>query len=330
MRDRLIITNGDDAVSRMREAGIGGEILPWRDILHEGSVPPSLSLEELSAVRAQFLAQRGWLPEEELHAAFQARDALIRRHRDFASVVLWFGHGLYDQLQLIQLLDFFADEERREGVHLMQAGQYLGHEKPRALKGHLHLMEPVADAHLGLARLAWGAFRTETPGPWAWLLQLDTRSLPFLRLALLRLLEELPDPESGLSRTDWTILNLVAQGVKRPMDLYEAYTASEEVFFMGDMSFYHALDGLGEGNAPLVAGFKGQVFSPSMPEETRQAYLASELSCTHLGVSVLSKNTDALQHRRLDRHIGGYHLMSRGAWRWDPKARQLFPPTQAC
>ena len=103
MKDLLIITNGDDAVARMREAGIGSEILPWRDILHEGPVPPSLSLEELSAVRAQFLAQRGWLPEEELHAAFRSRDAMIRRHGEFESVVLWFEHDLYDQLQKDEL-----------------------------------------------------------------------------------------------------------------------------------------------------------------------------------------------------------------------------------
>ncbi len=329
MTDRLIITNGDEAVARMREAGIRGEILPWRDILHEGPVPPSLSLEELSAVRAQFLAERGWLPEQELHAAFQARDALIRRHHDFETVLLWFEHDLYDQLQLIQLLDFFAGESR-EGVYLIQAGRYLGQEKPKALKAHMHLMEPVSDAHLGLALLAWCAFRTETPEPWAGLLQLDTHTLPFLRLAMLRLLGELPHPVSGLSRTDWTILNLVSQGVKRPLDLYEAFTAAEEVFFMGDLSFYHALDGLGGGSAPLIAGFKGQVFSPSMPEETRDAYLACELSCTHLGVSVLSSKTDALQQRHLDRHIGGYHLTSRAPWRWDPKTRQLTPPPQAC
>ena len=57
MRDRLIITNGDSAVARMREAGIAGEILPWRDILHEGPVPAAPGLEELSSVRAQFLAR---------------------------------------------------------------------------------------------------------------------------------------------------------------------------------------------------------------------------------------------------------------------------------
>ena len=134
----LIITNGDDAVARMREAGVRGEILPWRDILHEGPVPPSLLLEDLSAVRADFLAQRGWLAKEELNAAFRSRDAMIRRHNEFESVVLWFEHDLYDQLQLIQLLDFFATE-RREGLYLIQAGRYLG----IAIAGMVNLFNPT-------------------------------------------------------------------------------------------------------------------------------------------------------------------------------------------
>jgi len=325
MKDLLIITNGDDAVARMRETGIGGEILPWRDILHEGPVPPSLSLEELSAVRAQFLAQRGWLPEEELHAAFRSRDAMIRRHGEFESVVLWFEHDLYDQLQLIQLLDFFANEHR-PGLYLIQAGKYLGLEKPKALKTHFHLMEPVTDAQLALARLAWNGFRAPTPELWAGLLRGRTRILPFLRLAMLRLLEELPHPASGLSRTESTILSLVSQGVKRPLELYEAFTETEEVFFMGDLSFYHALDGLAAGGAPLIAGLKGLTFSPLMPEEERDAYLAAELSCTHLGIMVLMGKSDALQHRPLDRHIGGYQLHSRAPWRWNPENGQLLPP----
>jgi hypothetical protein len=322
---RLIITNGDDAVARMREAGIRGEILPWRDILHEGPVPPSLSLEELSAVRAQFLAQRGWLPQEELQAAFRSRDATIRRHGEFESVVLWFEHDLYDQLQLIQLLDFFA-MERREGVYLIQAGTYLGLEKPKALKAHLHLMEPVTEAQLALGRLAWNGFRAPTPELWAGLLRGSTHILPFLRLAMLRLLGELPHPASGLSRTEAAILSLVSQGVKRPPELYEAFTESEEVVFMGDLSFYHALDTLGAGGAPLIAGFNGLTFSPSMPEEAREAYLEAELSCTHLGIMVLSGKSDALQHRPVDRHIGGYQLQSSAPWRWCPETGQLLPP----
>ena len=185
---------------------------------------------------------------------------MIRRHGEFGSVLLWFEHDLYDQLQLIQLLDFFATE-RRDGLSLIQAGNYLGREKPKALKAHLHLMEPVTEDQLQLARLAWSSFRAETPEPWLELLRVGTHVLPFLRLAISRLLEELPRPVSGLSRTEWTILSLIEQGVKCPADIYETITDSEEALFMGDLSFYHALDTLGAGGAPLIAGFKGLTFS---------------------------------------------------------------------
>lgn len=326
MKDRLIITNGDSAAACMREARLDGEILPWRDILHEGPVPAGLDLEDLSNVRAQFLAQRGWIREDELRTAFQARDDLIRQHRNFSTVLIWFEHDLYDQLQLLQILDFFATEKRRHGLYLIQSGKYLGQETPKALKTHLHLMEPVSEAHLALARLAWDGFRSPSPEAWASLLRLNTHVLPFLRLAMLRLLDELPNHASGLSRTEWTILNLVGQGIRRPRELYQAFMDYEEVYFMGDWSFYHALDQLGGGGAPLLAGYRGLSFSPTLPEASREAYFECELSFTHIGYSVLAGGTDALRHRPLNRTIGGFNLNSRAPWRWDHASRRLLPP----
>jgi hypothetical protein len=34
-------------------SGIEGQILPWRDVLHEGPVPASLSADELGEARAR-------------------------------------------------------------------------------------------------------------------------------------------------------------------------------------------------------------------------------------------------------------------------------------
>lgn len=52
----LHITNGDVAATVIEKAAIGGEVLPWRDVLHEGPVPAGLSLEQMSEIRAQFIA----------------------------------------------------------------------------------------------------------------------------------------------------------------------------------------------------------------------------------------------------------------------------------
>jgi len=60
LTQRLNITNGDSAAGTLSEAGVEGKILPWRDVLHEGPVDSSLSLEELSKVRARFISGRNW------------------------------------------------------------------------------------------------------------------------------------------------------------------------------------------------------------------------------------------------------------------------------
>ena len=54
----LHITNGDSVGGTLRQTGLPGDILTWKDILHEGPTPSGLSLEQMSQIRAQFLA--GW------------------------------------------------------------------------------------------------------------------------------------------------------------------------------------------------------------------------------------------------------------------------------
>ncbi len=50
METILNITNDDSAVMDMQQAGVPGDFLPWRDVLHDGPVPATLSLEQLSDI----------------------------------------------------------------------------------------------------------------------------------------------------------------------------------------------------------------------------------------------------------------------------------------
>jgi len=60
----LHLTNGDCAVPALRAAGVDGEILPWREVLHDGPVP-ALGPEELRAVRERFLGDEARLRERD-------------------------------------------------------------------------------------------------------------------------------------------------------------------------------------------------------------------------------------------------------------------------
>src|SRR4051794_34799042 len=54
----LHVTNGDSTVHSLVRAGLDGDVIAWRDILHEGPVPGSLDSDALAAVRARFLTEQ--------------------------------------------------------------------------------------------------------------------------------------------------------------------------------------------------------------------------------------------------------------------------------
>lgn len=55
----LHITNGESVVEGFRQGSLAGRYLSWIDVLHEGPVPMCSSLEELSSIRARFIADIG-------------------------------------------------------------------------------------------------------------------------------------------------------------------------------------------------------------------------------------------------------------------------------
>jgi hypothetical protein len=197
----LHITNGDCAVAVISQV-VQGTILPWRDVLHEGPVRAGLSLEELSADRARFIADAGWGVLADVEQKFRERDAMFRRAGEHDEIVLWFEHDLYDQLQLIQVLDGLA-ELRGPPISLVCEAEYVANMAQERAAELFALRNPVTRRHLQEARAAWAAFRSPDPRD---LEKLRITSLPFLPAALRRHLEEFPWTTDGLSRSQRQIL----------------------------------------------------------------------------------------------------------------------------
>src|SRR5438094_1977122 len=96
----LHVTNGESAGNTLRQTSLGGAVLPWQDVLHEGPVPAE-ARPELLRVRAGFLSECGWGGKRALLSSLERRDRqYVAALRDGVQVVLWFEHDLYDQLQL--------------------------------------------------------------------------------------------------------------------------------------------------------------------------------------------------------------------------------------
>jgi hypothetical protein len=222
----LHITNGDCAVAVLSQA-VSGSFLPWRDVLHEGPVRAGLTLEQLSAERARFIADAGWASREEAREGFRERDAAFLDAGRHDEIVLWFEHDLYDQLQLIQVLDGLADL-RGPPISLVCEAEYLGTMTPERAAELFSLRTPLTRRHFQEAQAAWRAFRSPDPRVIA---PDKPRALHFLGAALRRHLEEFPWTTDGVSRLERSIVEALKDG---PLPFDELFRrVKEEPQFLG-------------------------------------------------------------------------------------------------
>lgn len=327
----LHITNGDAAVERMRDGGLRGEYLPWRDVLHDGPVPQTDTMEELSAIRVRHLAASGFGEEALIAAQFANRDAQLSRYEWFEEVVCWFEHDLYDQLQLLQVLDWLGRQPKPAPVSLIVIGTYpgidrftgLGQLSSEQLVGLLDMRIPATPEHFAAAMEGWHAFRQPEPTGLAGLLVKDVPALPYLRGAVLRLLEELPSVANGLSRTERAALGIVSQDISHPVGIFAELQSLEQRPWLGDWSFWKILGGLTQGAEPLLETADGRVFRHPPMQLDGAEFDAQELHLTRAGREVLENRRDALRLRPIDRWLGGTHLQRGAVWRWDEEKQKL-------
>jgi len=281
----LHVTNGDSAGGALIQAGFR-PVLPWRDVLHEGPVRAGLSLEQLSEERIAFIAEAGWGAPEEVRTAFHERDAALRTAGSHDEVVLWFEHDLYDQLQLIQILDWFARNPHPR-LAMVCGAEYVGRMNPARMQELFRARAPVTGGQLREAGEAWAAFAAPEPSR---ILSAAKGELRFLGAALRRQLEEYPWTTDGLSRLERRVLDLLEQS---PLPWARVFTGIEEdPVFLGDLVLrWHLARMAGEG---------------LLEERGGEWALKSR------------KRT-----RRVPRWLGGVRVDDACPWRWDPEAGRL-------
>jgi hypothetical protein len=330
---RLIVTNGDAAVERLRAGGITCDVLPWRDVLHDGPVPGDEPLERLSQLRAAFIAEWFGMPRDEVALRFAERDTMIRQHRDYDRVEIWLEYDLYDQLQLMQILHFFAEQHRVRGIYLVQADAHLGLMAPEDVQALSTTAKAVSPVQFELACHGWRAFTSPDPTALAQFSSHDTAALPFLKPAILRLLAEFPDPVCGLSLTEERILQRLQEGPARTADLFRDVACREDAHFMGDASFFRRLDGLAFVNEPLLDGLpapfrleSGDLDAEDGAAASRGHFAGAEVKLTDAGRAALSGALDHAMANDVDRWIGGVRLRPALQLRYDRKAREMISP----
>lgn len=329
----LNITNGDGAADIMKQSAIEGDVLVWRDPMHHGPFPAKASLDELARIRGRYLAG-GVLDETEIIRDFELRNTHLTSAHDYDRVVLWFEHDLLDQLQILELLNWFADNDPGKiNLQMVCINAFEGITPFRGI-GQLsadqfaqlaNQRQPVTTAQLALARSAFAAFRAEDPRQLEALLTGDMSALPFLKPALARYLEEFPDTTTGLGRTETQILKLVANGINGPGPIFQKNMESETALYIGDWRSFHHIAKLCEGETPLLKTMTGEAFwYPPKTRKGRDAFRAQRLQLTNVGSDILQGRQNAFDCLIRDEWLGGVHLKTGvPMWTWDRSAARF-------
>jgi hypothetical protein len=307
-------TNGDSVRGTLLEAGVGGDVVVCADLLHEGPCPPDLSPTAFDDIRARYLAERGYAPLAGVRSAFAMRAEAIERAAREDEVVLWFEHDLFDQLNLIWLLDRFRQiGVPADRVRLIVIGTYpgvepfhgLGQLTAAQLKGLFPARTPLRAEESGAASSLWRLVCEPTPEPMAMVSlrrQPGWQVLPFVPAAFFRLLEELPGHLDGLSRTERQGLAAIATGASTLKEAFRVQALQEPAIFLGDLPFFRAMRGLADAEVPLLT-IEG-----------------NSVALTAEGILVLAGDADHAALNGMDRWVGGTHLTGRTPrWRWNPE-----------
>ncbi|MCB2100855.1 MAG: DUF1835 domain-containing protein [Rhodobacterales bacterium] len=321
------ITNGDVARDMLMAGGLdGAAILPWRDVLHDGPIPQGLDDAALDARRVAYLGDLA--PRARVAADMAWRAAFLAAWRPGDPLVLWFEHDLYDQLQILQVLDRLARQAGGDlsGVAMICIGHHpavdrfrgLGDLSPAQAVDLLDIRQPVTTAQRDLAQALWADLRRPDPRPLAARRGGDLSALPFMADAITRFLADYPWTTDGLTLTERLLLQAVEETADTFGRLFTDYMDREAAPFLGDLMADRILADLEAGPAPLVARAVAEPDRPLGP--------GTSFRVTDRGRAVLTGA--AMWDRPADRPPlwrGGVNV-TEGGWRWDPAAEAIRPP----
>ena len=297
--ERIVhVCNGESTADSLSLADLPGEIRVWGDMLSQGPVVDDYR------VRGEFWATRSGSAAD--HAQKLAdEDKAIDEATGAEELILWFEHDLTSQLALVRLL---ARMQRRGMPKTLTIVSIDRHPDVTNFTSFSQLQAeqiaelwarrtPLSRDAIDEAITAWIAITSTDPRALPYLVR-RVKALPFLAGALERHLEEMPDPTSGMSRTERQLLAAIARG--------EASLSAS----------VQAIDPRYPINAVVLDYTQATLQKLGFTDAT---------GVTALGRQALAGAIDRVHEQGIDEWRGGVHLTGRGpVWRWESRERRLL------
>ncbi|WP_336758528.1 sigma-70 family RNA polymerase sigma factor [Paenibacillus sp. USHLN196] len=327
----LHIMNGDHAANRLRESGIQGDILVWRELYTFGPVAKDMSVAKKRKNRASVLEQQLGIPQIE-YLQIEELERKLHSFQQYKEIVLWFEYDLYDQTMLSYLLHYFKGQALQntklnllcidsypEIEHFRGLGQ-LTSTQIGSLSGSWHVIDTD---ELQAGAQFWEAYTSNDFRQHLDYLRVDNTVLPFADAAFKAHLSRLPSVSNGLGVIEQTTLETIRAGVDRPHPLFREVGDKLHILGMGDLEYWAHLRRMTEGPHALLQ-MSGATTFPNFKQHDEK-FRDGVLSLTELGIQVLDEEVDWALLKQDELWIGGLHIEAgrQARWRWNPASESV-------
>jgi hypothetical protein len=321
----LSITSTQANAQAIRDAGLSGDIIACEDVLYEGPLQLGLSPEKMATKRADYFAACGMEGAKALSERYAQRLQQLAQYDQHHQLVLWFSQNLYNQLLLVQLLHWIegqdtglleislASPDQLPASRNIQSFDVLNSDQVESL--YKRRLE-ISINQLDVAKHVWEAICNHDPRDLALFSKPDMASLPFLPLAVERLLQQFPAKANGLSRSERQILEILTTNESDPSKVFMRVQRKEEYPFMNHVMFWLTVSRLIQADHPAIKLEERYCEERVEPGITREVS-TSHILLTETGRKILRNEQDWIQLNGIDRWVGGVHLNSGNIWRWD-------------
>ncbi|MBM9513343.1 DUF1835 domain-containing protein [Desulfogranum marinum] len=258
----LHITSGDIAGDILTKSGIPGEVFVWHDILYDGPRNPGWPDDDTLIARSLFLEKvtDGGLDRQSILETLRHQYVKLAEAGKYEHIILWFDACLFDQSMLAHVLTCLL-ARNIEQVELLCVESFpgivpfhgLGQLQPDQLASLYDDRRHVTDLQFACGVSADKAFATLDGVLLKELSHATDLPLPWIAAAATRLLQEQPDPQTGLGRLETLAIQAIIDGCEKPGEIFKAVAAEDTPpQYWGDITLWAKINGLAERERPLV------------------------------------------------------------------------------
>lgn len=252
MPRQLHIANGNILAQNIKDLGLEGEVIVWREMLCEGPTTYEVGTKEFIKLRTTFLKEYYQINGEDYKEEFLIPFHQLNNIKDVDEIILWFEFDLFSHINMIAVISQLLEKKVNLPVYLVCSKKLKGEKEflpisqlpLKHLKNHFDQKIHLNQDDLEMANLIWQYYNEDNPLKLKALIK-QKSNFEYLSSCLRTHIERFPNSRTGLNTIEANILRLIKENKISSLNQLLGYSLQYQGYFgYGERQIQRLLDKL--------------------------------------------------------------------------------------